>query len=481
MLLGSVIVDVAARIDMMREDSIPRRMPQPLECSDVSLRVTKALGSRGYKKARLSAVCRLPDSAQVICPSAEDSTPLIFRHESRSFDYCEPFLHKWQGYHLSSSLVDLQEGPQTVLMAHSRGPLHINVTLPPQRSGVRGVIVGDPCISSRYLPGLCHKQWDVLTTLPRLLNILAEQDKLDFVAILGDAFYDAQGELTAEFWQRLSPKAQKAFLIAVPGNHDLWIVAPWAPLPQDQFGIGFMQWYAQDTAAAAGNTPYRLPASGEWENDVGGEPHDAGESIPPAENFFFYHVLGNVGFLGFSGAHAREEQDPLFREACSFFVSQRPMAIYLLGHWNAPGLGCQEGMDVPAVYEWLTSGACAPVADSLRYMMGHIHCNEQTEDGRGFLLGAAGATGRGCRGPREWGFAYLDTRNADEDGDTRRRSESHWLGKFTVANERHDASQDLEECLRREGSPRRCLGFGEEWINEIKGLPSEEVVEKVIA
>jgi 3',5'-cyclic AMP phosphodiesterase CpdA len=260
--------------------------------------------------------------------------------------------------------------------------------------------------------------------LPQLLNLVNQVDQLDFIVILGDAFYDVQGGLTAEFWDQLSFRTQQVLVLAVPGNHDFWMFAPQAVLSQDQLGFGFAQWYAQDTAGAYLNRTLQP---------------DSRTGLPGAEHFFFYHAIGDLGFIGYSGAHAWESQAVLFREACEHFSFELPNALYLLGHWDEGGLGCVTGMDVPRVYERLRTGHCARLADRLRYFMGHKHCNAPTADGKGFLLGAGGANYHfsgsaksfGCE---EWGFAYLDTRTASppQIGETLGQAR-HMITKFTVA------------------------------------------------
>ena len=62
----------------------------------------------------------------------------------------------------------------------------------------------------------------------------------------GDLFYDRSGRLTRAFFGRLSPRARATPLLAAPGNHDLWVGgAPDAAAADDQYGNGFMQYYAQ--------------------------------------------------------------------------------------------------------------------------------------------------------------------------------------------------------------------------------------------
>ena len=44
------------------------------------------------------------------------------------------------------------------------------------------------------------------------------------------------------------------------------------------------------------------------------------------------------------------------------------------------GMGCDSATTAPAVYKALAARpACAPVADKMKYFMGHSHCNVVTE------------------------------------------------------------------------------------------------------
>jgi len=323
-------------------------------------------------------------------------------------------------------------------------------------------VIGDPCTSSRYIPGLCNADFDVQHRLPQLLNALNEKDPLDFIVLLGDAFYDVHGMLTASFWRQLSKKTQQTLLLSVPGNHDFWIFSPSLAMSQDQMGIGFRQWYAQDTAADA-------PKASGCENDT----DSVNETVPypgmpGARDFFFYHIIGDIGFLGFSGAHSLESHGSLFEEACRHFEAESANHIYLLGHWNEGGLGCEPGMDVPSVFDHLQRGPCHVVAPRMRYMMGHAHCNEAMADGRGFLLGGGGSAHGYCG---DWGVGYLDTRPrpASAGGFMHSHAEAeHVLAKVTLATETTDRFPPLMSCIASRRSLRACLDghAAEIWVNE---------------
>lgn len=89
-------------------------------------------------------------------------------------------------------------------------------------------------------------------------------------------------------------------MLSVPGNHDTWVHAdPSAYTPDDQLQNGFFQFYGQDTLAAS-HSNYSTPF------DFSVDPNKAGSNaytLPPASNLFTYNKMGNVVFVGFSGAH----------------------------------------------------------------------------------------------------------------------------------------------------------------------------------
>lgn len=444
--LGGVLLELFERLDDQwnTASGLPARPRGPSsassDCEDVSLRISKGAASRGYGAVRVTAVCRLPVDGMP-APCTPELPAHARTHSAPAFQHCDGFQSRWRDFQLSTSVVDVQPGEgQLFEFRHTSGRLRVDVHLPREGAGVHGVIIGDPCISSRYLPGLCNGRFDVLNRLPQILNLVNSVDRLDFIALLGDNFYDVHGALTAEFWRRLSAVTQQVFLLAVPGNHDFWMFSPEAPLPQDQLGIGFAQWYGQDTAGGG-------PAVSSWLSDEGVP------RLPAAEQFFFHHVLGNVGFIGYSGAHSWEEQEHLFAEACGHFAQERPQEIYLLGHWNRDGLGCQPGMDVPRLFGRLREGACRDVAARMRYFMGHRHCNAPEVDGRGFMLGAGGSHGP-CN---EWGFAYTDTRGGPG---------SHLIAHFSMSRGDEDRFPAVEACVSRRGSLAACASsVGDVWVN----------------
>lgn len=213
-----------------------------------------------------------------------------------------------------------------------------------------------------------------------------------------------------------------------------------------------MQYYGMDSIAARKPaTPFDFSI----DPDDGSFSHADGHlAVAAAENFFYYHSLGNVGFIGFSNAHAYD--DAHFREACAHFARQEeeegaspPAAIYLLGHWNVPLLGCPLRQATPEVFKRVRR---LPGCDrgTLRFAMGHYHCNQPAKVPDGYLLGGTGVRGFGCD---EFGFAFVDTTGGRE-----------LVGYFHLANTTYDRYEEVLACLEGKGVAS-CLGLATIWRN----------------
>ena len=78
-----------------------------------------------------------------------------------------------------------------------------------------------------------------------------------------------------------------------------------------------------------------------------------------------------------------------------------------VGHWNDAGMGCDANMDVPDVFAAISAlPGCDALAatGSLRYVMGHTHCNKVTAPGVGFMVAGQGMSGCG-----NFGVPVFDT------------------------------------------------------------------------
>jgi hypothetical protein len=307
------------------------------------IRLARGLGSRGYGTVRLSVI------------SAANGTGGGAR--APFFTYDQPFRWRWTDKRVQSGLLNAKDGEQTVDLGDGAGGV-VQFSLPAEGAGVTGVLLGDPCTESDFVGCIHFNGSSMGTRLPRLANALAD---VDFRALLGDNFYDQTGEISSRFFAQLTPQARAQWQVTVPGNHDFWRTGVEAAKAKaDSFGNGFLQFYAQDTAAAQiSDTPFNLSVS----------PDGSGLSfgaLPDVRNFFLFHKLGNLGFIGYSGAHSQSQHEPLFAEACaSFLASPRPDVIFLLGHWSVEGLGCAPGMSTPKVFERLQKLVRRPPTHSL--------------------------------------------------------------------------------------------------------------------
>jgi hypothetical protein len=390
------------------------------------VRISKALGEHGYGAVRISVI----------------DGPNNTRAAYDKFSYDQGFRYRWRTHRLRTMLQKgLPSGATDVDIDGSR----VTIRLPAEGDGVRGILFGDPCTEPGFV-GCIHV--NMSQRLPRLVNSLAD---VDFRAIIGDAFYDLDGSVTSRFYSRLTPRAKEVVQLAVPGNHDFWYKGdPLLGQADDQRGNGFMQWYGQDTlgASTSGDSPYNFDS----------DPDATGSPLANWSNFFFYHTIGNVGFIGFSNAHGFEEQP--FRRACSFFGKSPtpPAAIYLLGHWNIPLFGCGVGETTPAVYARVRELPGCDAPGRLTYAMGHVHCNRVAADRHGFLLGGTGVRGGPPLGCNVFGFAYVDTTGHRELG-----------AHFGLSSPSSDRYQEILECFERRGIGA-CLDFADVWRNASLGV-----------
>jgi hypothetical protein len=283
-----------------------------------------------------------------------------------------------------------------------------------------------------------------------------------YQVVIGDNLYDRDGSITSSFYRSLTPKAQSVIEVTVVGNHDFWYAgSPLLRDREDPFGDGFVQWYAQDSIAGKEDTTNFLDLSVDPDvapindDDASGDDGVKRENfLPIATNFISYHKIGNIGFLGYSGGHSWEEQEDGLMEACAYFGENPPSVIYVIGHWNEPGLGCAPGMQTPAVYSKLQQVSGCD-SGTLRYVAGHKHCNrvmeyDDSNEAVGYLLGGTGVLGGGCD---TLGFAYMDTTGGRE-----------LVVLFSLADDSFDNFDVVVSCIENNGIDQ-CLEYGEVWRN----------------
>lgn len=356
----------------------------PGDSNAYDIRVSKALGSRGYDQIRLSVISNSSIKSDVL-------------------GYSSQFKYKWTSNYLNTGVVSVTPGKSTEVVIdddHS-----VFVTIPEQGAAVRGVIVADPCFQSQWIVCAYQDKFQTFNHTIELLNAINAHSDVSFWQILGDNFYDQSGDATSTFFQALSQESKSKVFATVPGNHDYWVNgAPYLHVPKDQVGNGFMQFYGQDVMASKenANAPF----------DFSVDPDDSTifqSALPPASNFFSYNQVGNIGFIAYSGAYSYENQASYFTEACTWAAQTESIdVVLLLGHWNSDGMGCDADATVPAIYtELLALPACQEISSKIRYFMGHKHCNEVTLTDVGFMIGAQGMYDSSCTG--QFGFNVVDT------------------------------------------------------------------------
>jgi hypothetical protein len=457
--------------------------------SGLDWRVVKGSGTRGYNSVRVSIVT---DSAA----APEKPWP---------FEFSSDFEYRWKYLKLHSTLLeDVKPGSDIEVRA---GTETLKVSLPKPTDGLRAVIFGDPCSSNifKFPEKHPHACWPGLQSkmgsrMPQLLNLAAPD--IDAFGILGDNFYDRNGSITTAFFKLLTPELKRKFFFSVIGNHDYWVGGtPNQQGPLDQFGNGFMQYYAHDTLASL--SPKPPPSAGAADApaanffDFRGDPDvidpSGNHTLPAAANFLWHHQLGNVGLIGFSGAYSINETAPYLAAACKSFgaapAGTRPRTIYLVGHWTKSGAsGCAPEMGTPDVFaRVVTMPGCD--GGNVRFLMGHEHCNKvwnkdvvrfvEDPDGlhfpttakstadaspRGFLVGASGA-GWSASDPSprnnpcpEIGFVYLDTTGGRE------AITLFTVWNATADNATSDYFEPLRDCFEAHGIGG-CTHLGTRWLD----------------
>jgi len=342
------------------ESTLPQD-PLVLSSNAADIRISRALGSKGYDKVRVSVI-----SNQTIASSI--------------FGFQAQFRYRWTDKYLSTDIISVTPGQKTHLSIAGN---ELDIFLPKEGAAVRGVIIADPCFQSEWIFCIYHSKFSMFDHMTQLLNAIFSHEDTDYWQILGDNFYDQAGAATSIWFNAISSATKSRFFATVPGNHDFWVnFSPQLYVPKDQLGNGFMQFYGQDVIASAKGAPY----------DFSRDPDGAGkgaENLPTASNYFFYNKVGNVGFIGFPGAHSFASMESYFNEACTWAQVSKPGTLLLLGHWNSDGDGCDSDATVPAIYQKIVAmPSCAPLASKIRYFMGHKLCNIATEANVGFMVGA---------------------------------------------------------------------------------------------
>jgi hypothetical protein len=394
--------------------------------------VSKALGSRGYNKVRISLIKYGGDEIESL-PNL--SVPAFA--PSVSWSYQNNFQQRWTGNSIKSAVVDVTPGIQ---QSFDLDGVTINVNVPAENAGTIGMIFGDPCIHADSKWCKYADLFKVKDTLHRVINGLSSHDRLDYWMINGDLFYDSTGSTSKEFMTGLSLAAQARLSAVTLGNHDYWIGGSPSGASSDSFGNGHMQFYAQDTPASKTDESNMFDFSKRADS----------KEITDIQNAFWYNKIGNVAFIGFSNAYSWSESGPYFQEACAWVGSSKPALLLAIGHWNYKGDGCPSGMSDVDVYNRIKSfSGCSGVP--FKYIEGHKHCNANLGDGA--LLGANGfEDGDGsCDGA--FGIPIIDTRN---------NNLKLWYFEMGAHKQKNGNFDAIVSCLESQGLDA-CLHYAVAW------------------
>lgn len=406
----------------------------------VQLRVSKGFGTKPYNTLRVSAIT-----------AVDDVSPI-------NVSYSAPFRYKWTQNALHSSVMHVTPGVKVPYL-----DANTSLWLPAQGAGVSGVVIADPCVHAKggivgAIDCTFGKRWQTDIRTPALLNAFMRHDDTDFWGVLGDNWYDQSGKISARIYDTIEPATLAKIMLTVPGNHDYWVLSrPGLGTALDQYGNGHMQFYAQDTLAAADQLPGATAPPYDFAVDPSKGHAILGGSLPRINNSFYYHQIGNVGFVGFSGAYTYDELAPLFREACAWLPSQPGLSVgVIVGHWDKVNLGASDGSDVPGLYDRVKAfPGCAEMDGrrALKFLMGHTHCNVPHPHGHnetGFMV-----AGQGMEGCGNYGFPVLDT--------TEGRVRVYHFE--VVSRDGVDTYDDVLACVSAKGW-RQCKEHAELWLDQ---------------
>jgi hypothetical protein len=294
---------------------------------------------------------------------------------------------------------------------------------------------------------------------------------MDFWGILGDNFYDRTGEITWDVFRRISTEVKSKIFMSVPGNHDYWVFGdPSAGTIADQCSHGHMQYYAQDTKASEFNQIF----------DFSVNPDDRvlglGCNPPAIANSFWYNQVGNIGFVGQSGAYSLEASYPFMEEACAWLSNQPGLdLVSLVGHWDLNDMGAADSMDMPNWYQRMAKlPGCHELSKrgTLKFLAGHTHCNDPHPANRvnadaGFRVAGFGMSGWGCSNPNpNYGIPVLDTTG----GHAR-------IWYFDTSSD--ESYQAVLSCVKQKGW-RNCTPLASLWLDQPIGEAAAAITDKQI-
>eukprot|EP00516_Mucochytrium_quahogii_P003909 CAMPEP_0203755536 /NCGR_PEP_ID=MMETSP0098-20131031/8960_1 /ASSEMBLY_ACC=CAM_ASM_000208 /TAXON_ID=96639 /ORGANISM=" , Strain NY0313808BC1" /LENGTH=536 /DNA_ID=CAMNT_0050647025 /DNA_START=114 /DNA_END=1721 /DNA_ORIENTATION=- len=360
---------------------------------------------------------------------------------------------------LHSSVIDVEPGVRKKITIDG---VNLTLFIPKEDEGTAGIVWADPCVFASFVP--CSDQFGFheFKRSYEFMNALAKHDPtFDFFQILGDNFYDQDGRITRELFDKFSYELKSKLFYTVPGNHDFWVKGtPPGNQNQDQFGHGFMQFYAQDTLGAHGDELFNMTAV----PDSSAKTYNTIRNTN--DNFLFYNKLGNLGFIGYNGAGSQIETDKFLREACQFFAHGTPPAfIFTMNHWDSPALGCDANMTASKVRERVITFPGCDIGDKVKFMDGHKHCNKiethGTSEPVGFMIGAHGQANEDPTCIQD-GFLYIHS--------TKSRlvvyyfeTSSYTPGKDGGEGKLIDQYPHLLDCIHSKGGLSNCTQYAKVW------------------
>lgn len=455
-----------------------------------TVRVTKGFGSRGYDSIRVSVVTDSNGESAGTSGEAAASTAVASTIAAVSWiaSYSADFVWRWTQLHLRSGLVNMtswdpEDDAVTRTIDLGDGE-SIEVSLPKQGAGVRGVLIADPCTESTFVRCTYGKVFETKERTPRLLEALVgdARNGISYWGILGDSLYDQSGNITTQFFDSLSKTVTQKITLMTPGNHDYWVGgSPSSGTDADQYGNGFAQFYAMDPKAAEeGDEGAFLDLS----VDPDASADDEEDRLAAMENFQWYNQIGNAAFIGFSGAYSYSKQESFFEEACSWLGDNAATidVAMLVAHWNTPDDGCGDDADVPSTHMLLGEVAgCSEFKEKgrLLWFSGHTHCASESLSGdNGFLVAGQGMSGCG-----QYAFPVVDTTGGrlqiysfaiasqppEDTSDLRHTRYAAGLaaleGEDVGFELVYDRYEEVYACLQSHGMDG-CMEYADVWYNE---------------
>ena len=168
--------------------------------SGFDIRVSKAYGSKGYDKVRISVISNETVSSSI-------------------FSYSKPFKYRWKDKILNTGIVSVTPGQVNNFVINGET---ISLRIPDAGEGVRGIIIADPCFQSQWVNCLYKDTFQTFARMTSILNAVHQFSDTDFWMILGDNFYDQTGVPTSSWFDALSQGTKTRLMASFPGNHDYW-------------------------------------------------------------------------------------------------------------------------------------------------------------------------------------------------------------------------------------------------------------------